>query len=64
MTWQTRTKIVVPVNFSENSVEAIRVVVPSHGHHSIKRMWLGPVAELVVSHVSCSILVLCRDDAE
>ena len=40
------------------------VVLSSHGYHGIKRMLLGSVAEVVIRHVHCSVLVLRRGDAE
>lgn len=40
------------------------VVLSSHGYHGIKRMLLGSVAEVVIRHVHCSVLVLRRSDAE
>lgn len=40
------------------------IVVPSHGYHGFKRMLLGSVAERVIRHAECSVLVLRRSDAE
>ena len=40
------------------------VVIPSHGYDGVKRMLLGSVAEGVVRHVGCPVLVLRRRDAE
>lgn len=40
------------------------IVVSSHGYHGIKRMLLGSVAESVIRHAHCAVLVLRRDDAE
>lgn len=40
------------------------IVIPSHGYHGIKRMFLGSVAERVIRHAECSVLVLRRTDAE
>ncbi len=44
--------------------EADLVVIPSHGYHGFKRMLLGSVAESVVRHVECPVLVLRREDAD
>ncbi len=40
------------------------IVIPSHGYHGLKRMVLGSVAERVIRHAECSVLVLRRKDAE
>ncbi len=40
------------------------VVVSSHGYHGMKRFLLGSVAEAVIRHVECPVLVLRRTDAE
>ncbi|MEO1982325.1 MAG: universal stress protein, partial [Fuerstiella sp.] len=40
------------------------IIVPSHGYHGFKRMFLGSVAERVIRHAECSVLVLRRADAE
>lgn len=45
---------------SENGVELI--VLPSHGHHGLKRILLGSVAERVLRHAECPVLVLRRMD--
>ena len=34
------------------------IIVPSHGHHGMKRFVLGSVAEKVVRHAKCPVLVL------
>ncbi|MCH7687539.1 MAG: universal stress protein [Planctomycetes bacterium] len=39
------------------------IVVPSHGFHGLKRMVLGSVAERVIRHAECAVLVLRRPDA-
>jgi nucleotide-binding universal stress UspA family protein len=44
-------------------VEADLIVIPSHGYHGVKRLLLGSVAERVIRHAACSVLVLRRDDA-
>ncbi len=36
------------------------IVVPSHGRHGIKRVLLGSVAERIIRHCDCSVLVLRR----
>lgn len=44
------------------SVKADLVVMPSHGRHGVQRLLLGSVAERVLRHVSCPILMLRRND--
>ena len=36
------------------------IVVPSHGRHGMKRVLLGSVAERIIRHCHCSVLVLRR----
>ena len=45
-------------------VAADLIVIPSHGYHGLKRLVLGSVAERVIRHAGCSVLVLRRSDAE
>ncbi|MDG1897462.1 MAG: universal stress protein [Fuerstiella sp.] len=40
------------------------IVIPSHGYHGVKRIFLGSVAERVIRHAECSVLVLRRSDAD
>jgi nucleotide-binding universal stress UspA family protein len=40
------------------------IVIPSHGYHGLKRLVLGSVAERVIRHADCSVLVLRRGDAD
>lgn len=40
------------------------IIIPSHGYHGVKRMVLGSVAERVIRHAECSVLVLRRTDSE
>jgi len=40
------------------------IVMPSHGYHGVKRLILGSVAERVIRHAKCSVLVLRRTDAD
>lgn len=40
------------------------IVIPSHGYHGVKRLVLGSVAERVIRHATCDVLVLRRSDAE
>lgn len=40
------------------------IVIPSHGYHGVKRWILGSVAERVIRHAKCSVLVLRRTDAD
>jgi len=39
-------------------------VIPSHGYHGVKRLFLGSVAERVLRHAPCRVLVLRRNDAD
>lgn len=43
---------------------ATLIVIPSHGYHGVKRLVLGSVAERVLRHAACSVLVLRRSDAD
>lgn len=45
-------------------IDADLIVISSHGYHGIKRILLGSVAEAVIRHASCAVLVLRRQDAE
>jgi nucleotide-binding universal stress UspA family protein len=40
------------------------IVIPSHGHHGLRRILLGSVAERVLRHAECPTLVLRRPDAD
>jgi len=44
--------------------EADLIVIPSHGYHGVKRLFLGSVAERVIRHAPCNVLVVRRSDAE
>ena len=46
------------------NIQADLIVIPSHGYHGVKRFVLGSVAERVIRHAECSVLVLRRSDAE
>jgi nucleotide-binding universal stress UspA family protein len=46
------------------SVKSELIVIPSHGYHGLKRFMLGSVAEHVIRHADCPVLVLRRRDAE
>lgn len=46
------------------NIGADLIVIPSHGYHGVKRLVLGSVAERVIRHAECSVLVLRRSDAE
>jgi len=46
------------------AVSADLIVIPSHGFHGLKRFVLGSVAERVIRHADCPVLVLRRTDAE
>lgn len=45
-------------------VHADLIVIPSHGYHGLKRFVLGSVAERVIRHADCPVLVLRRRDAD
>ncbi len=45
---------------SEHNADLI--VMPSHGYRGVKRVLLGSVAERVLRHANCPILVLRRQD--
>ena len=34
------------------------IIVPSHGHHGMKRFVLGSIAEKIIRHAKCPVLVL------
>jgi len=38
------------------------ILIPSHGYHGMKRLFLGSVAERVLRHAPCRVLVLRRTD--
>lgn len=40
------------------------IVISSHGYHGLKRILLGSVAEAVIRHAPCAVLVLRRTDAD
>jgi nucleotide-binding universal stress UspA family protein len=44
--------------------EADLIVMPSHGHHGLRRILLGSVAERVLRHAECPVLVLRRADKD
>lgn len=45
-------------------VKADLIVIPSHGYHGVRRFVLGSVAERVIRHADCPVLVLRRRDAK
>ena len=45
-----------------DEVHAELIVMPSHGYHGVKRLLLGSVAERVLRHANCPILVLRRPE--
>lgn len=47
-----------------SDVSADLIVISSHGYHGVKRFLLGSVAEMVIRHAHCAVLVLRREDAE
>jgi nucleotide-binding universal stress UspA family protein len=46
------------------TINADLIIISSHGYHGIKRALLGSVAERVIRHAHCPVLVLRRSDAE
>jgi len=40
------------------------IIISSHGYHGLKRLLLGSVAESILRHAHCAVLVLRRQDAE
>ena len=61
MNWFERKKIVVPIDFSDESrrvIDAGAVVMPSHGRSGLGRLLLGSVAERVLRLAKCPVLVL------
>lgn len=53
----------IEVSEYAKSVQADLIVIPSHGYHGVKRFLLGSVAERVLRHSECPVLVLHRTDA-
>jgi len=51
------------IEYAEKQTASL-VVIPSHGHSGIKRAMLGSVAERVIRHATCPVLVLHREDVE
>ena len=45
-------------------LKADLIVISTHGYHGMKRVLLGSVAESVIRHANCDIVVLRRPDAE
>lgn len=43
-------------------VHADLIVMPSHGYHGVKRFVLGSVAEIVLRHAPCEVLILRRPE--
>ncbi|MFN0050558.1 MAG: universal stress protein [Planctomycetales bacterium] len=46
------------------SIQAELIVIASHGYHGLKRLLLGSVAERVIRHADCPVLVLRRRDSQ
>ena len=46
-------------DFAEEAKSKL-IVVPSHGRHGVSRLMLGSVAERIIRHCHCSVLVLRR----
>lgn len=40
------------------------IVMPSHGHHGLKRILLGSVTERALRHAECPVLVMRRFDTD
>jgi len=47
-----------------DQIDADLIVISSHGYHGLKRMIMGSVAESVIRHANCAVLVMRRQDAE
>ncbi len=45
-------------------IKADLIVIPSHGHHGLRRILLGSVAERIIRHAECPTLVLRRMDRD
>lgn len=45
-----------------DDLQADLIVMPSHGYHGVKRLLLGSVAERVLRHAKCPVLVLRRPE--
>lgn len=43
--------------------QADLIVIPSHGYHGVKRMLFGSLAEYLIRHTTCPVLVLHRHDS-
>ncbi len=49
------------VDYAEE-IGADLIIVPSHGHHGMKRFVLGSIAEKIIRHAKCPVLVLpCQE---
>ena len=46
------------INSLAEEIEAGLIIIPSHGRKGLNRMFLGSVAERVVRHAHCPVLVL------
>lgn len=44
-----------------SKIAADLIVIPSHGRHGVERLLLGSVAERVIRHAPCPLLVLRRN---
>lgn len=51
------------VEYAEQN-NADLIVIPSHGHHGLKRLMLGSTAERVIRHTHCPVYVLRRAEAK
>ena len=45
-------------------IRADLIVVPTHGYHGVKRLFLGSTTERIIRHANCSVLVIRRSDAD
>jgi nucleotide-binding universal stress UspA family protein len=61
----------VPIDFSAHSEKALAYAVPfaeqfgaKHGRTGLKYVFLGSVAEEVVRHAPCPVLVVCEQEHE
>ncbi len=51
------------VDFADK-LAAELIIVPSHGHHGMKRFMLGSIAEKIIRHAKCPVLVLPCHEAK
>ncbi|MGH7202610.1 MAG: universal stress protein [Planctomycetaceae bacterium] len=54
----------VKITEHARELHADLIVIASHGHHGLKRLLLGSVAERILRHAHCPVLVLRRGNGE